>query len=72
MMEISFAPFPNLTTDRLILRELQIEDEHEIFALRSDDRFREFLVKPKAKTIEDARKFIHIICNIATNILPNC
>jgi ribosomal-protein-alanine N-acetyltransferase len=59
--KISFSPFPNLSTERLILRQLNIEDENEILALRSDEIVNEFLDRPKAKTIEDARKFIYKI-----------
>ena len=61
MNKISFTPFPNLITERLILRQLKIEDVNEIFALRSDERVNKFLDRPKAKTIEDARKFIYKI-----------
>ena len=61
MNKISFTPFPNLNSEHLILRQLKIEDENEIFALRSDDRVNKFLDRPRAKTIEDARKFIHKI-----------
>ena len=55
--------FPTLTTDRLILRQLEPSDENEIFALRSDDRVNEFLDRSKANTIEDARVFIQKINN---------
>lgn len=36
MLDINFTPFPNLKTDRLILRRLSAEDVLEIFALRSN------------------------------------
>ncbi len=58
---INFTPFPNLTTERLILRQVNIQDADEIFALRSDERVNEFLDRPKAKIIDDARKFIEKI-----------
>jgi len=61
MIEISFIPFPNLTTERLTLRQLSMKDENEIFALRSDDEVNKFLDRPKANSIEDARQFIHKI-----------
>lgn len=58
---IKFIPFPRLKTERLILRQLDIQDENEIFQLRSDDRVQEFLDRPKANTIEDAKRFIEKI-----------
>jgi [ribosomal protein S5]-alanine N-acetyltransferase len=58
---INFTPFPGLTTERLNLRQMKIQDENEIFALRSDERVQEFLDRPKAKIIDDARKFIEKI-----------
>ncbi len=61
MIEISFIPFSDLATERLTLRQLSIEDENEIFALRSDDEVNKFLDRPKANSIEDARQFINKI-----------
>ncbi len=57
-IKINFTPFPVLITGRLRLRQLKTEDEHDVFSLRSDDRVLEFLDRPKAQTIEDARQFI--------------
>jgi [ribosomal protein S5]-alanine N-acetyltransferase len=61
MDPMNFIPFPGLTTERLTLRQLQLTDENEIFALRSDKRVNEFLDRPKAESIEDARQFINKI-----------
>ncbi|HYV93311.1 MAG TPA: GNAT family N-acetyltransferase [Chitinophagales bacterium] len=60
---MNFTPFPNLTTQRLILRQMKIEDENEIFFLRSDERILEYTEIPKAVTVDDARKFIEKINN---------
>lgn len=60
MNEINFTPFPTLITERLILRQITIEDLNEFFILKSDER----LLKnyyAKAKTYEEARKFLHKI-----------
>ena len=65
---MNFAPFPNLSTERLSLRQLNSGDENEIFLLRSDERVLEFINITKAETIADAAKFIDKINNvIATN-----
>ena len=60
MNDINFTPFPTLVTERLILRQITTEDLNEFFILKSDER----LLKDyyaKAKTYEEARKFIHKI-----------
>lgn len=60
MDEINFTPFPTLITERLILRQITIEDLNEFFTLKSDER----LLKnyyAKAKTYEEASKFLHKI-----------
>ena len=55
------APFPRLITDRLVLRQLEMQDDGEIFFLRSDETVNKFLVSPIAKSIQDARDFINKI-----------
>lgn len=56
-----FSPFPDLSTERLKLRQLTLGDEKEIFLLRSDSEVNQFLDRPRAETIEDARQFIQTI-----------
>ena len=58
MNKINFIPFPNLTTERLVLRQLKFEDENEICFLRSDESINKYIDRPKTATNEDARKFI--------------
>ena len=55
MLNGTFSPFPILTTERLTLRQLVINDEQEIFALRSD----KYLDRQISNTIDDARNFIN-------------
>ena len=61
MLNRSFTPFPILTTERLILRQLLITDEQEIFILRSDSEINKYLDRKVSNTIADARNFIHNI-----------
>jgi len=56
-----FTPFPILTTDRLTLRQLIINDEKEIFTLRSDSEINKYLDRQLSNTIDDARNFIQKI-----------
>lgn len=60
MDKISFTPFPELETERLILRQITAEDLNEFFLLKSDER----LLKgynAKAKTYEEARRSLQRI-----------
>jgi [ribosomal protein S5]-alanine N-acetyltransferase len=69
MLNNHFTPFPILRTERLTLRQLQINDEKEIFTLRSDSEINKFLDRPLSNTIEDARNFINSVNeNIQKNI----
>jgi len=61
MLNGAFTPFPILTTERLTLRQLIINDEQEIFALRSDSEINKYLDRQISKTIDDARNFINKI-----------
>jgi [ribosomal protein S5]-alanine N-acetyltransferase len=69
MLNKHFTPFPILTTERLTLRQLLINDEAEIFTLRSDSKINKYLDRQLSNTIEDARNFIHKVNeNIYKNI----
>lgn len=60
-MAFNFTPFPVLSTERLLLRELNLNDAPQIFELRSDDVVNKYLDRPKAKSIKDAEDFINKI-----------
>ena len=59
MTNINFTPFPILTTERLTLRQLVIDDKQEIFTLRSDREINKYLDRQLSNTIEDAMNFIN-------------
>ena len=59
MLNRTFKPFPILTTERLSLRQLVIDDEQEIFTLRSDSEINKYLDRQISNTIDDARNFIN-------------
>jgi ribosomal-protein-alanine N-acetyltransferase len=61
MLNTNFTPFPILTADRLTLRQLSIDDQQSIFALRSDAEINKYLGRQTSKTIEDAIDFINMI-----------
>ena len=60
-MRFNFSPFPELFTERLLLRQLNRKDEEEIFELRSNDVVNKYLDRPKAKSMKDAEEFIERI-----------
>ncbi len=59
MLNRTFTPFPILTTVRLTLRQLVVNDEQEIFTLRSDSEINKYLDRQVSNTIDDARNFIN-------------
>jgi len=61
MLNRTFTPFPILTTERLTLRQLVINDEQGIFTLRSDSEINKFLDRKIAGTLDDARQFINVV-----------
>jgi [ribosomal protein S5]-alanine N-acetyltransferase len=61
MTKMNTATFPILTTERLTLRRLSIDDHQDIFDLRSDPEINKFLDRQLCKTTEDAKNFIRKI-----------
>jgi len=59
MLNTNFTIFPTLTTERLTLRQLSLNDEQEIFTLRSDSEINKYLDRQISNTIDDARNFIN-------------
>lgn len=58
---MNFIPFPNLQTDRLLLRQLDKEDANAIFFLRSNIIVNKYVKRPQTKNIQDAINFINKI-----------
>ncbi len=54
----NFSPFPILSSERLLLRQLQPFDKQQIFAIRSDKLNNRYIERPKTITIKDAENFI--------------
>jgi [ribosomal protein S5]-alanine N-acetyltransferase len=59
MTTMDFSTFPILRTERVTLRQLSINDQHAIFALRSDPEINKYLNRQLCKTNEDAINFIN-------------
>lgn len=67
MLTASFNPFPVLSTERLMLRQVNKKDANEIFFLRSDERVLQFLGRTPAATVEEALLFIKSINQLENN-----
>ena len=61
MLDINFNPFPILTTERLVLRQMSNEDANEVFFLRSDDEMLKYVGRAKATSIEEIVKWIEMV-----------
>jgi ribosomal-protein-alanine N-acetyltransferase len=61
MINRNFTSFPVLTTERLTLRQLSIDDQQNIFALRSNKEINQYLNREPGKTMEDAIHFINTV-----------
>lgn len=58
---MNFLSFPEIKTERLLLRKIQESDAPVILYLRSDETINQFIERPenrKTKTLEQALKFI--------------
>ncbi len=63
------SSFPILTTTRLTLRQLSIDDSEAVLALRSDPAINKYLDRPLSSNTEDAINFINKVNeNIEKNI----
>jgi [ribosomal protein S5]-alanine N-acetyltransferase len=63
MLQTNFNPFPELSTERLLLRRITMEDAPEIFFLRSDQTILQFLSKEPAANMKEAEDFITLVSN---------
>ena len=58
MQEFSFTDFPELTTKRLVLRQLTFDDKKAIFRLRSNKEINELIERETPKNLNQAEGFI--------------
>ena len=57
-MNIQTSPFPELTTERLVLRRLIIADKERLSQMRSDEAVNKYLNRPKSTNLEEAEAYI--------------
>ncbi len=58
MLHLNFHPYPELRTERLLLRRIKVSDTPEIFFLRSNEQVLEFIGKEPAADEEAVKEFI--------------
>jgi len=63
-MVLDFKIFPNLQTERLILRNIESTDAELIHKLRSDEVVNQFVGRDNSSTVEKAKEFILKIQNL--------
>jgi len=63
MMNVYFADFPVLKTERLLLRQLTLQDSKQIHKLRSDPAVNAHLDRAISTGLEDAAAHIRMIIN---------
>ncbi len=61
MLQPNFAPFPEINTERLLLRRITNDDAAELFFLRSSPDTMKYIDKERAASIDDAVTFINVI-----------
>ena len=61
MLQPNFNPFPEIKTERLLLRRLKKGDAEEILKLRSDENVMKYIGKEIAASLSDAIEFINRI-----------
>ena len=59
MLEPDFSVFPEIITQRLLLRRISIDDASEILMLRSSEEVMKYIDRKRASGIEDAQAFIN-------------
>jgi ribosomal-protein-alanine N-acetyltransferase len=58
MLDITFLPFPNLETERLLLRQVNTNDVDAILSLRSNEQVMKYIPRPILKNKEEALELI--------------
>jgi ribosomal-protein-alanine N-acetyltransferase len=61
MLETNFSPFPEIQTQRLLLRRMVLTDAPEVMALRSNEAAMQYVDRPRTKTIEEAEAWIKMV-----------
>lgn len=61
MLTLALSEFPELHTERLVLRKLRPSDAERMFAMRSDPQVMRYVNRPMATSVDDAVALIALI-----------
>src|SRR4051812_21435497 len=61
MLVTNFSPFPEIRTQRLLLRRMTIADAPGVLAMRSNETVMQYIDRPLVKTIEEAEAWIQLV-----------
>lgn len=64
MLTLNFSPFPQLQTERLLLKQMSAGDASALFELRSNPEVMRYIDRPLAKTVDDALALIQVITDL--------
>lgn len=64
MLTPNFTPFPTLSTKRLVLREITLDDAPELFFMRTDDQVMKYIERPRPKNLDETITFIKMISEL--------
>ena len=67
MEPISFLPFTDLESERLLLRQITPDDVQEVFELRSNPENMQYIPRPLVTSLEEALGHINMIQNKIEN-----
>ena len=67
MLTVNFSPFPVIETERLILRQMGMQDAEEVFFLRSDLEVTKYSGRKPAETMDEAIAHIQLVTDNLNN-----
>jgi ribosomal-protein-alanine N-acetyltransferase len=67
MVNLNFTPFPVLTTERLVLRQMTKEDANDVLLLRADESVSKYIARKPYTMLEEVYSFIDKITKGITN-----
>ncbi|MBL7684138.1 MAG: GNAT family N-acetyltransferase [Flavipsychrobacter sp.] len=65
MIHLNFNPFPVLTTERLVLREMSMDDTEPYFIIRADEEMNKYIPNPRPKNHEETQAIIERMMSYA-------
>jgi ribosomal-protein-alanine N-acetyltransferase len=67
MLELNFTPFPEIKTERLLLRKMTDNDAPEILFLRSDEKVMKFIDRERPNSLQEALAYIQKVNSAIDN-----